>query len=116
MKLDFQLRVNEGVTFCHLKTQFNNRICGHICNVMLVMCNVVFLLILKTSFQGKEKQELKTKKKIVFFVLGGVKICHLVTVKMDMQRAKRLFLDKIAQILPNFNLKNINSTCTKDLS
>jgi hypothetical protein len=37
-------------------------------------------------------------------------------VKMDMQRAKRLFLDKIAQILPNFNLKNNNSTCTKDLS
>jgi hypothetical protein len=27
-----------------------------------------------------------------------------------------LFLDKIAQILPNFDLKNINSTCTKDLS
>ncbi len=85
----------------------------NICNVMLVMCNVIFLLNLKTTFQGKEKQDLKTqkKKKKGFFL--GVKFCHLVMVKMDMQRAKRLFLDKIAQILPNFDLKNINSTCTQ---
>ncbi len=75
---------------------------------MLVMCNVIFLLNLKTTFQGKEKQDLKTKKKKL-----GVKFCHLVMVKMDMQRAKRLFSDKIAQNLPNFNLKNINSTCTQ---
>jgi hypothetical protein len=78
------------------------------------MCIVVFLLNLKPTFQGKEKQELKKNKNYYYYF--EVKFCHFVMVKMDMQRAKRLFLDKIAQILPNFDLKNINSTCTKDLS
>jgi hypothetical protein len=36
------------------------------------MCNVVFLLNLKKTFQGKEKQELKKKFNKMFFFWGEI--------------------------------------------